>query len=49
MQGRATPSAIPSSILMASNAHNDASAAQGVRSVAMDHKATPHAITNLPP
>lgn len=49
MHGRATPSAIPSSIRMASRANKDVSDAHGVRKVARDHKATPQAMTTLPP
>lgn len=49
MLGNATPSAIPSRVLMVSSDHKEVSAAQGVRRVAKDHKATPHAITSLPP
>ena len=49
MQGRATPSAMPSRARIASRAHKEVSAAQGVRKVASDHKATPHAMTTLPP
>lgn len=49
MLGNATPSAIPKRALMASNADRDDSAAQGVRKVAIDHKATPYAMTRLPP
>lgn len=49
MLGSATPSAIPSIALIASRVHKEVSAAQGVRKVAIDHKATPHDMTSLPP
>ena len=49
MHGRATPSAMPSTTRVASKAHKEVSAAHGVRNVASDHKATPHAMTTLPP
>ena len=49
MQGRATPSAMPSKARIARSAHNEVSAAQGVKNVASDHKATPQPMTILPP
>lgn len=49
MQGRATPSATPSKARIVSRAQIEVSAAHGVRKVASDHRATPHAMTTLPP
>lgn len=49
MQGRATPSAMPRRARIARRSHREVSAAQGVRKVAKDHKATPQAMTTLPP
>ena len=49
MEGRATPSARPKKARTAKRAMMEWLAAQGVKSVAKDHKATPHANTLLPP
>lgn len=47
--GRATPSASPKKARTANRLRVEWEAAHGVRSVAKDHKATPHAKTFFPP
>lgn len=49
MEGRATPSASPKKARTAKRLVVELLAAQGVRRVAKDHRATPHAITRFPP
>lgn len=49
MEGRATPSARPKKARIAKRLVVEWFAAHGVRNVAKDHKATPHAITLFPP
>lgn len=49
MEGRATPSANPKNARTAKRETVEWLAAQGVRRVAKDHKATPAAITLFPP
>lgn len=49
MEGMATPSARPMRARMRSSIPMEWPAAQGVASVASDHKAAPQAITTLPP
>lgn len=49
MEGRATPSANPKNVRTAKRLVVEWLAAHGVRRVAKDHKATPHAITLFPP
>uniref|UniRef100_A0A2P2IXD2 Uncharacterized protein n=1 Tax=Rhizophora mucronata TaxID=61149 RepID=A0A2P2IXD2_RHIMU len=49
MEGKATPSASPKKARTANRLAVEWLAAHGVRRVAKDHNATPHAITFLPP
>lgn len=49
MEGKATPSARPNRARTARSIAVEWSAAHGVRKVARDQRATPHAITLFPP